>query len=139
MEWDDLNEHPKQMVNLSFKERGFFSFLFRLALLRLNSIVSSRESERDMHLYNAWLPAPVAEETRREKEAFARLVASVRASYRRDDPDSVYATLKWVSVVDLCVLSLSLSLSRFPFLVFTVSLMCDSFYYDSCLSWYNFD
>ena len=29
--------------------------------------------------------------------------------------------------------------SLFPFLVFTVSLMCDSFYYDSCLSWYNFD
>ncbi|XP_024018767.1 proteasome activator subunit 4 [Morus notabilis] len=56
-----------------------------------------------MHLYNAWLPPPVAGETRREKESFSRVVASVRSSYRSDDPDSVYSTLKWVSVVDLFI------------------------------------
>lgn len=56
-----------------------------------------------MHLYNAWLPPPVASETRREKESFARVVAAVTNSYRSDDPDSVYATLKWVSVVDLFI------------------------------------
>ncbi|XP_015881496.3 proteasome activator subunit 4 isoform X1 [Ziziphus jujuba] len=54
-----------------------------------------------MHLYNAWLPPPVAEETKREKDSFARVVSSVRNSYRTDDPDSVYSTLKWVSVIDL--------------------------------------
>lgn len=54
-----------------------------------------------MHLYNAWLPPPVAEETKREKEAFAGLVKSVKESYSPDDPESVYATLKWVSVIDL--------------------------------------
>jgi proteasome activator subunit 4 len=54
-----------------------------------------------MHLYNAWLPPPVAEETKREKESFSRVVSSLRASFRPDDPDSVYSTLKWISVLDL--------------------------------------
>ncbi|KAK6149467.1 hypothetical protein DH2020_016992 [Rehmannia glutinosa] len=56
-----------------------------------------------MHLYNAWLPPPVAEETKREKEAFAGVVKSVKESYNPDDPESVYSTLKWVSVIDLFV------------------------------------
>jgi proteasome activator subunit 4 len=56
-----------------------------------------------MHLYNAWLPPPVAEETKREKEAFAGVVKSVVESYKPDDPESVYGTLKWVSVIDLFV------------------------------------
>lgn len=56
-----------------------------------------------MHLYNAWLPPPVAEETKREKESFARVVNSVRGCYRPDDLDSVYSTLKWISVLDLYI------------------------------------
>lgn len=56
-----------------------------------------------MHLYNAWLPPAVAEETRREKESFSAVVTSVRRCYRSDDPDSVYATLKWISVIDLFI------------------------------------
>lgn len=56
-----------------------------------------------MHLYNAWLPPPVAEETKREKESFAEVVRAVKESYRVDDTESVYATLKWVSVIDLYV------------------------------------
>ncbi|KAL0399049.1 UNVERIFIED_CONTAM: Proteasome activator subunit [Sesamum radiatum] len=51
-----------------------------------------------MHLYNAWLPPPVAEETKREKEAFAGVVKSVQESYNPGDPESVYATLKWMSL-----------------------------------------
>ncbi|CAI0396881.1 unnamed protein product [Linum tenue] len=55
----------------------------------------------DMHLYNAWLPPPVAEETKKEGEAFSRVVSSMRSSYKPEDPDSVYATLKWISVLDV--------------------------------------
>nr|XP_009762109.1 PREDICTED: proteasome activator subunit 4 isoform X1 [Nicotiana sylvestris] len=56
-----------------------------------------------MHMYNAWLPPPVAEQTKGEKESFAKVVKSVKESYKSDDPDSVYATLKWVSVLDLFI------------------------------------
>ncbi|KAK2971931.1 hypothetical protein RJ640_004951 [Escallonia rubra] len=56
-----------------------------------------------MHLYNAWLPPPVAEETKKEKESFVRVVKSVKESYSADDPESVYSSLKWVSVVDLFI------------------------------------
>ncbi|KAJ0047198.1 hypothetical protein Pint_03659 [Pistacia integerrima] len=56
-----------------------------------------------MHLYNAWLPPPVAEQTKREAESFASVVSSVKALYRRDDPDSVYATIKWISVIDFVI------------------------------------
>ncbi|KAA8523501.1 hypothetical protein F0562_009924 [Nyssa sinensis] len=56
-----------------------------------------------MHLYNAWLPPPVVEETKKEKDSFARLVRSVKESYSPDDPESVYATLKWVSVIDIFI------------------------------------
>ncbi|XP_073279916.1 proteasome activator subunit 4-like isoform X2 [Primulina huaijiensis] len=56
-----------------------------------------------MHLYNAWLPPPVAEESKREKLAFAGIVQSVKELYNPDDPESVYATLKWVSILDLFV------------------------------------
>ncbi|CAI0396876.1 unnamed protein product, partial [Linum tenue] len=55
----------------------------------------------DMHLYNAWLPPSVAEETKKEGEAFSRVVSSMRSSYKPEDPDSVYATLKWISVLDV--------------------------------------
>ena len=54
-----------------------------------------------MHLYNAWLPPAVAEETKKEKESFHKVLKSVKESYKVDDPESVYATLKWVSVIDL--------------------------------------
>ncbi|BFG33636.1 hypothetical protein CerSpe_199100 [Prunus speciosa] len=56
-----------------------------------------------MHLYNAWLPPPVAEESKKEKESFSWVVSSVKGSYKPDDPESVYSTLKWVSVIDLFV------------------------------------
>lgn len=54
-----------------------------------------------MHMYNAWLPPPVAEETKKERESFAKVVRSVKESYRDDDADSVYSTLKWISVLEL--------------------------------------
>lgn len=54
-----------------------------------------------MHLYNAWLPPPVAEATKGEKEAFGRVVAAVKEAWRPEDPESVYSTLKWISVIDL--------------------------------------
>ncbi|KAI4307795.1 hypothetical protein L6164_030939 [Bauhinia variegata] len=54
-----------------------------------------------MHLYNAWLPPPVAAQTAKERESFARVISSVKDSYRLDDPESVYSTLKWISVLDL--------------------------------------
>ncbi|KAK7826477.1 proteasome activator subunit 4 [Quercus suber] len=56
-----------------------------------------------MHLYNAWLPPPVAQETKREKDSFSRVVCSVKNSFKPDDPDSVYSTLKWISVIDLII------------------------------------
>ncbi|XP_072991036.1 proteasome activator subunit 4 [Typha latifolia] len=56
-----------------------------------------------MHLYNAWLPPQVAEETKKEAEAFASVVQSVKDLWRRDDSDSVYSTLKWISVIDLFI------------------------------------
>ncbi|KFK38668.1 hypothetical protein AALP_AA3G144500 [Arabis alpina] len=56
-----------------------------------------------MHLYNGWLPPPVAEETKKEKESFARVVRCVKELHRPDDPESVYATLKWISVIELFV------------------------------------
>lgn len=56
-----------------------------------------------MHLYNSWLPPPIVQETIREKEAFSRVVLSLNNSYHPGDPDSVYATLKWISVIHLYV------------------------------------
>ncbi|KAG9448800.1 hypothetical protein H6P81_008765 [Aristolochia fimbriata] len=56
-----------------------------------------------MHLYNAWLPPPVAEQTKREKDSFASIVKSVKESWRSDDLESVYATLKWIPVIDLFI------------------------------------
>lgn len=54
-----------------------------------------------MHRYNAWLPPPVADATKKEKESFAGVVFSVKESYISGDPESVYSTLKWISVIDL--------------------------------------
>ncbi|GKV36472.1 hypothetical protein SLEP1_g44600 [Rubroshorea leprosula] len=56
-----------------------------------------------MHLYNAWLPPPLAEETKKEKQSFSRVVSSVKDLYRPDDPESVYSTLKWISVIELFI------------------------------------
>ncbi|KAG6518351.1 hypothetical protein ZIOFF_018300 [Zingiber officinale] len=56
-----------------------------------------------MHLYNAWLPPAVAAETRRETESFAAVVRSVKETWRQDDPDSVFATLKWIAVIEVFV------------------------------------
>lgn len=56
-----------------------------------------------MHRYNAWLPPPVADATKKEKESFAGVVSSVKESYIAGDPESVYSTLKWISVIDLFV------------------------------------
>ncbi|CAM8952984.1 unnamed protein product [Rhodiola kirilowii] len=53
-----------------------------------------------MHLYNAWLPPPVAEATKREKESFALVVRSLKECWRPEDPESVYATIRWLSVAD---------------------------------------
>ncbi|KAM0029418.1 putative armadillo-like helical, proteasome activator complex subunit 4 domain-containing protein [Helianthus debilis subsp. tardiflorus] len=56
-----------------------------------------------MHRYNAWLPPPVADATKKEKQSFAGVVSSVKESYSTDDPESVYSTLKWISVIDLFI------------------------------------
>ncbi|XP_031478674.1 proteasome activator subunit 4-like isoform X3 [Nymphaea colorata] len=54
-----------------------------------------------MHLYNAWLPPPVAEKCKDEARTFGLVVRSVRDSWLPDSPDSVYSTLKWISIIDL--------------------------------------
>ena len=56
-----------------------------------------------MHLYNAWLPPPVAAQTAGERDSFARVIAAVKSAFRSDDPDSVFSTLKFISVLDLSV------------------------------------
>ncbi|KAJ0715844.1 putative armadillo-like helical, proteasome activator complex subunit 4 domain-containing protein [Helianthus annuus] len=56
-----------------------------------------------MHIYNAWLPPPVADATKEEKQSFAGVVSSVKESYVEDDPESVYSTLEWISVIDLFI------------------------------------
>ncbi|CAL5335470.1 unnamed protein product [Camellia sinensis] len=63
----------------------------------------SKQKEKEMHLYNAWLPPPVADETKRERESFARVVSTVKELYLPDDPESVYSTLKWISVIDIFI------------------------------------
>lgn len=54
-----------------------------------------------MHLYNAWLPPPVATAARGEAAAFAGAVRAAADAWLPGDPDSAYATLKWTSVFDL--------------------------------------
>ncbi|RHN67495.1 putative proteasome activator Blm10, mid region [Medicago truncatula] len=56
-----------------------------------------------MHLYNAWLPPPVAAQTAGERDSFARIIAYVDSSFNRDDPESVYSTLKYISVLDIFI------------------------------------
>uniref|UniRef100_A0A0E0HPE0 Proteasome activator subunit 4 n=1 Tax=Oryza nivara TaxID=4536 RepID=A0A0E0HPE0_ORYNI len=56
-----------------------------------------------MHLYNEWLPPAVADAAAREPAAFSGAVGEARAAWRPDDPDSAYATLKWISVFDLFI------------------------------------
>jgi proteasome activator subunit 4 len=56
-----------------------------------------------MHLYNSWLPPPVAEQASKEKDSFDRVVKSIKELYTPDDPESVYTTLKWISVIDLFI------------------------------------
>lgn len=89
-----------------------------------------------MHLYNAWLPPPVAEETKKETESFSRVINSVKASYKPDDPESVYATLKWISVIDLLVFYLCIAFR------FTSSILQLRFsnlrFYDDCSGFVEF-
>ncbi|XLU76931.1 hypothetical protein S245_000352 [Arachis hypogaea] len=54
-----------------------------------------------MHLYNAWLPPPLAAQTAAERDSFRRVISDVSASFRPDDPESVFSTLKFISVLDL--------------------------------------
>ncbi|TKY47091.1 Proteasome activator subunit 4 [Spatholobus suberectus] len=56
-----------------------------------------------MHLYNAWLPPPVAAQTAGERDSFARVIAAVKSSFRSDDPESVFSTLKFISILDLFI------------------------------------
>nr|KYP76237.1 Proteasome activator complex subunit 4 [Cajanus cajan] len=56
-----------------------------------------------MHLYNAWLPPPVADQTAAERHSFARVIAAVNSAFRSDDPESVFSTLKFISVLDLFI------------------------------------
>ncbi|KAK2386873.1 hypothetical protein P8452_25128 [Trifolium repens] len=56
-----------------------------------------------MHLYNAWLPPPVAAQTAGERDSFSRIIATVNSSFNRDDPESVYSTLRYISVLDLFI------------------------------------
>ncbi|KAK7387207.1 hypothetical protein VNO78_27798 [Psophocarpus tetragonolobus] len=56
-----------------------------------------------MHLYNAWLPPPVAAQTASERDSFARVIATVNSCFRSDDPESVFSTLKFISVLDLFI------------------------------------
>ncbi|RDX74118.1 Proteasome activator subunit 4 [Mucuna pruriens] len=56
-----------------------------------------------MHLYNAWLPPPVVAQTAGERDSFARVIAAVKSSFRSDDPESVFSTLKFISVLDLFI------------------------------------
>ncbi|KAL5981317.1 hypothetical protein ACLOJK_015372 [Asimina triloba] len=88
----------RKTTRLTEGKRGAFS------LLLISSAISRSRTAGDqiMHLYNAWLPPPVAAETIRERDSFASVVRSVKQSWRSDDPESVYSTLKWISVVELC-------------------------------------
>jgi hypothetical protein len=81
-----------------------------------------------MHLYNAWLPPHVAEETKREKESFARVVRTVKELYRPDDPDSVYATLTWIPIIKLSVFTFSF-LGFLSFFVFILGFKVSTFFY----------
>ncbi|KAK2440847.1 proteasome activator subunit [Trifolium repens] len=56
-----------------------------------------------MHLYNAWLPPPVAAQTAGERDSFSRIIATVNSSFNRDDPESVYSTIRYISVLDLFI------------------------------------
>ncbi|XP_061367392.1 proteasome activator subunit 4 isoform X1 [Gastrolobium bilobum] len=56
-----------------------------------------------MHLCNAWLPPPVAAQTVAERDSFARIIAIAKSSFRPDDPESVFSTLKYVSVLELFI------------------------------------
>ncbi|OEL14405.1 Proteasome activator subunit 4 [Dichanthelium oligosanthes] len=56
-----------------------------------------------MHLYNAWLPPAVAAAASGEAAAFAGAVRAAADAWRPGDPDSAYATLKWISVFDLFI------------------------------------
>ena len=81
-----------------------------------------------MHLYNAWLPPPVAEETKKELESFSRVVVSFRESHRPGDHDSVYSTLKWIPVIDLYVYCLVIvtivlfAVAEFDFYIYMLNL-----------------
>ncbi|XP_057863518.2 proteasome activator subunit 4 isoform X2 [Cryptomeria japonica] len=52
-----------------------------------------------MHLYNAWLPPPVAELAVKEKQAFTEVVNTIKSTWHPEDPASAFATLKWIPIV----------------------------------------
>lgn len=56
-----------------------------------------------MHLYNAWLPPQVAEDSKKESNSFKSVIRSIIDSYNPQDPDSIYSTLKWISVIRLFI------------------------------------
>lgn len=45
----------------------------------------------------------MAAQTAGERDSFARIIAAVNSSFNRDDPESVYSTLKYISVLDLFI------------------------------------
>jgi len=95
--------HPRPLLQEIKNPNSYINERHRpwYSLLLNNFLFHSIQNQ--MHLYNAWLPPPVAEETKKEKDSFRRVLNSVKDSYKPDDPDSVYSTLKWVSVLELLV------------------------------------
>lgn len=100
----------KENKRKNWKSKRSFKFRVREREKKLHQICRKLKTnedgdwEEEMHLYNEWLPPPVAEETKKEKESFARVVRCIKELHRPDDPESVYATLKWISVIELWVL-----------------------------------
>ncbi|KAL5729683.1 hypothetical protein ACHQM5_002598 [Ranunculus cassubicifolius] len=80
-----------------------------------------------MHLYNAWLPPGVAEETKREKESFSKLVRSLKQSSLDSNGDVDHLD-PWISVIDLFIKAKSeISLEDVAELVqFALQLFCTS-------------
>lgn len=53
-----------------------------------------------MHLYNSWLPPPVAAQTALETQAFSETVRRLQQDWQPQLPSSALATFKWISVVN---------------------------------------
>lgn len=59
--------------------------------------------ESEQYLYNAWLP--VAQESRTEKHRFHEVVSLLQLTWKPHDLDTRFATLKWIPVISMYVLS----------------------------------